>query len=342
MHNQDRESGAGQAPIREVQIVVRKSFTPRIRIDSYLARRIPRHSRTFWQKLIKQKAVKVSGSAVKPSYEVTKGDVIDLRYPEPEPPRILPEDIPIDVIYEDDDLLAINKPPGLIVHPAGSHQKGTLVNAILYYCGRVASGRAEDQPGIIHRLDKDTSGVILVAKNDEAHRYVAWQFEHREAVKEYTAVVEGVPELDSDTVELPLGRHLADHMRMAVRRVGGREATSYYEVIERFAGFSKLIVKPRTGRTHQIRVHLAAIGHPVVADARYGHSGGKFYASQLLNEPVGEEEKPIISRHALHASALSVRHPRSRQIVTFRAVLPPDMDRLLEALRKHSSGIRRA
>jgi 23S rRNA pseudouridine1911/1915/1917 synthase len=319
--------------LKEIEIPVRRVYAQK-RLDRFLAGRIPAHSRTFWQKVIRDGSVTVNGRPAKPSYEVSSGDLIRLCYPEPVKARLLPEDLPIDVIYEDDAIIVINKSPGIVVHPAPGHMSGTLVNALLFHCEELSPHDDEQRTGVVHRLDKDTSGVILFAKKEDAHQYVAWQFEHRKVEKEYAAIVEGEVEFDSDLIDLSIARDLKNPLRMTVHEYG-RDSVTEYEVIERFRSYTHLVARPKTGRTHQIRVHLAAIGHPVIGDATYGRSGDRLYLSQLLGRDVEPDEEPIISRQALHARSLTIRHPRTRLITQFIAPLPRDMREVLIHLRRH-------
>ncbi len=333
-----RTSPGGSPPepsfnMKELEIPVRRIYV-RKRLDRYLANRIPVHSRTFWQKLIREGAVTVNGRPTKPSYEVSRGDVIKLSYPEPVKSKLMPEDLPIDVIYEDDAIIVINKPPGIVVHPAPGHMTGTLVNALLFHCDELSPAEDDQRTGVVHRLDKDTSGVILFAKKEDAHQYVAWQFEHRKVEKEYAAIVEGEVEFDSDLIDLPIAKDLHDPLRMTIHEYG-RESTTEYEVVERFRSYTHIVARPKTGRTHQIRVHLASIGHPVLGDVTYGRSGDRLYLSHLLGRDVEPDEEPIIARQALHARSLAIRHPYTKQIVRFLAPLPRDMREVLIELRRH-------
>ena len=211
---------------------------------------------------------------------------------------------------------------------------GTLVNALLFHCEELSPSEDEQRTGVVHRLDKDTSGVILFAKKEDAHQYIAWQFEHRRVEKEYAAIVEGEVEFDSDLIDLPIGKDLKDPLRMTIHEYG-RESTTEYEVVERFRSFTHIVARPKTGRTHQIRVHLTAIGHPVVGDATYGRSGDRLFLSQLLGKDVESEEEPLISRQALHARALTIRHPYTKRPIHFLAPLPRDMREVLIELRRH-------
>jgi 23S rRNA pseudouridine1911/1915/1917 synthase len=243
------------------------------------------------------------------------------------------EDIPLDIIYEDRWLLAVSKPPDLVVHPSKGHQRGTLINALLYHCQKLSSEGGPLRPGIVHRLDRDTSGVMVVVKDESVHQQIARQFHDRKVLKEYVAVCEGKIELDSDLIEAPLGPHLRDREKMAVRHDVGREASTTYEVVERLAGFSVVRCFPHSGRTHQIRVHLRHIGHPIVADALYGHRDA-IYLSELTGEEPHPSEEPLLERQALHARRLTIYHPALRREMTFEVEVPEDMMRLVRALRE--------
>jgi 23S rRNA pseudouridine1911/1915/1917 synthase len=302
------------------------------RIDKYLHGRFRNLSRHFLQNAIKAGAVKVNGQPVKPSFKLSHRDVIEFVLPEPEKKEIEPEDIPLDVLYEDDDLIILNKPPDLIVHPARGNKHGTLVNALAHYSERLSSGLGEFRPGIVHRLDRNTTGVMVVTKHDIAQWKVAKQFELRQVEKSYLAIVHGTPELTADRIDAPLGVHPKIREKYAIRPETGKEAVTFYEVIEAFRGFSLIHCRPRTGRTHQIRVHLSHLKHPIVADDMYG--GKLVYPWQLADaEPAVEE--PVISRCALHAWTLEFTHPTTEQRVRFEAPLPADMQTALDLLRRH-------
>jgi 23S rRNA pseudouridine1911/1915/1917 synthase len=302
------------------------------RIDKYLHGRFSNLSRRFIQEAIKAGSVKVNGKAVKPSFKLSPGDKIDLSLPEPPSKEILPEDIPLDIIYEDQDLIVLNKQADMIVHPARGNTHGTLVNALAFYSDRLSSGTGEFRPGIIHRLDRNTTGVLVVAKNDTAQWKVAKQFEHRQIKKDYLAVVHGTPELTADRISAPLGVHPRIREKYAIRPETGKEAITFYEVLESFRGFSLLRLNPRTGRTHQIRVHLSYMKHPIVGDDMYG--GKLIYPWQLQDaEPATQD--PVITRCALHASTLEFKHPTTNEMLKFEAPLPDDMKNLLDMLRKH-------
>jgi len=302
------------------------------RIDKYLHGRFSNLSRRFIQEAIKAGSVKVNGKAIKPSFKLSPGDKIELTLPEPPSKDILPEDIPLDIIYEDQDLIVLNKQADMIVHPARGNTHGTLVNALVFYSDKLSSGTGEFRPGIIHRLDRDTTGVMVVAKNDTAQWKVAKQFERRQIKKSYLAVVHGTPELTADRISAPLGVHPRIREKYAIRPEIGKEAITFYEVLESFRGFSLLGLTPKTGRTHQIRVHLSYIKHPIVGDEMYG--GKLVYPWQLQDtEPAAQD--PVITRCALHASTLEFKHPTTNEMLKFQTPLPDDMQNLLDMLRKY-------
>ena len=302
------------------------------RIDKYLHGRFSNLSRRFIQEAIKAGSVKVNGKAIKPSFKLSPGDKIELTLPEPPSKDILPEDIPLDIIYEDQDLIVLNKQADMIVHPARGNLHGTLVNALAFYSDKLSSGTDEFRPGIIHRLDRDTTGVMVVAKNDTAQWKIAKQFERRQTKKSYLAVVHGTPELTADRISAPLGVHPRIREKYAIRPEIGKEAITFYEVLESFRGFSLLGLTPKTGRTHQIRVHLLYIKHPIVGDDMYG--GKLVYPWQLQDsEPAAQD--PVITRCALHASTLEFKHPTTNEMLKFQAPLPDDMQNLLDMLRTH-------
>ncbi|MEK7788340.1 MAG: RluA family pseudouridine synthase [Planctomycetota bacterium] len=321
-----------EAPqIKEVTFDIKKAFEDR-RIDRYLASRLPDYSRTFLQKLVKEGAVLVNGRTVKSSYDIQKGDFISVRVPVLEESKIVPEDIPIDIVYEDDYLMLINKPYDMVVHPAGRHHCGTVVNALAFHCQNLSQVNGPLKAGIVHRLDRDTSGIMLTIKSDAVHSQIAMQFEKRSVKKEYLAVVEGELMFDSDEISLPIARHIIDSQKMAVRHDIGKEAVSIYEVVERFRGYTLVKVMPKTGRTHQIRVHMRAIGHPVVADFMYS-SQESCYLSDLLQKKREEGELPIIDRQALHAHRIEFFHPIHNKKMEFEVALPEDISALVKTLR---------
>ncbi|MFB0552121.1 MAG: RluA family pseudouridine synthase [Phycisphaerae bacterium] len=302
------------------------------RLDKYLHNRFSNLSRRFIQDAIRAGSIKVNGKIAKQSYKLNPGDKIDLTLPEPPSKEILPEDIPLNIIYEDSCLIVLNKQPGILVHPARGNTHGTLVNALVFYSDELSSGLGEFRPGIVHRLDKNTTGVMVVAKDDTTQWKIARQFEHRQVNKNYLAIVHGTPELTADRIKVPLGIHPRIREKYAIRPEIGKEAITFYEVLEPFRGFSLLRLTPETGRTHQIRVHLSYIKHPIVADDMYG--GSVVYPWQLADaEPAVQQ--PVISRVALHAYMLEFKHPKTDEMVKFEAPLPEDMQNLLNMLRKY-------
>jgi len=326
-HSDDR--GEGGHTFRQ-RFRLRKRVEGR-RLDQYLAAALPDFSRTALQRLIRDGHVVVNGEPAKPSYAVRKNDVIDVAAELPSGPAVAAEDIPLDILYEDEHLLAINKPPDMVVHPAKGHQGGTLVNALLGHTRSLASAGGELRAGIVHRLDRDTSGVILAAKSDAALAALQQQFAARTVEKHYLAVVEREPELDADLIDLPLGRHPRNPEMGAVRRRDGKPAQTIYRVSRRFRGFALLDVQILTGRTHQIRIHLAHIGHPVVADGLYSDRGA-LYRSDLLGHTPDDDETPLIDRQALHAHHIAFTHPTTGTPMQFSAPPPPDITHLLHTL----------
>lgn len=297
-----------------------------IRIDFFLARHLPDCSRSFASRLIADACVRVNGQAQKPSYRLKPGDVVSGRIPAPQPAGYLPEPIPLQVLYEDPDIVVINKPPGLVVHPAPGHYSGTLVNGLLYHCPDLGGIGAELRPGIVHRLDKDTSGTLVVAKNAAALEHLAGQFKNRTVGKDYLALVHGAMAAESGTIRLPIGRHPVDRKRMSTRSRRGREAETGWRVVRRLAGASLLELRLKTGRTHQIRVHCGAIGHPIIGDPVYGRR-------QPAGDSAGKQAVlGSIRRQMLHAWRLEINHPRSGARMRFESPLPEDMQRLIAEL----------
>ena len=302
------------------------------RLDQYLGSKFSRFSRTLIQRLIKDGKIVVNDNKVKPSSPLTAGDVVVVTLPTPQVKDVVAEDIPIDVIYEDEALLVINKQPNIIVHPARSSKSGTLVNALVHYCDSLSTGTHHFRPGIVHRLDKDTTGAMVVAKTDEAQWKLSEQFRNRTTSKTYLAVVHGNPELDSDRIKTLIGLHPNSREKCAVRVDDGKEAITIYKVLERFQGFSLVELDLLTGRTHQIRVHLSHLGHPVVGDDMYG--GKIVYPWQLKGEQP-QAQKPIIIRQALHAWKLEIDHPQTGERLKFQAPMHNDMQELIDMLREN-------
>ena len=323
-------NGANDESTR-VRIEVRRSLSGK-RLDKYLHGRLSRFSRTALQRLIKEGHVLVDGRTVKPSYEIHGGEIIEALVPPSAPTEIQGEDIPLDIIWEDEHLIALNKQAGIVVHPARGIGSGTLVNGLVHYAESLSTGSAKFRPGIVHRLDKDTTGVMLIAKNDEAHWRMAQQFEHRTLSKTYLAVAEREMELLADLIDLPLGMHPVFRDRCAVRKVSGKPAQTSYKVLEKFRGYSLLVLKPRTGRTHQLRVHLSHLKHPLVADRIYG---GSLVSLADLSGDRSKPGEPIIDRQALHAWKIEFAHPISGKKMQLEAPWPADLTKLIEALRKY-------
>lgn len=313
-----------------VELVVAEDHSGN-RLDWYLARQFPAYSRTHLRRVINAACVKVNGKRTKASHHLSAGDRISLLLPEMPRSGPEPEEIPLDILYEDDALAAINKPPGMVVHPAKGHWKGTLASALQFHFDRLSSVGGPTRPGIIHRLDRDTSGVIVVAKHDLAHQRLALQFERRTVTKEYFALVAGRPNLDRDVIDLPIGLHPHHREKMAVRRddPNSRPAQSFYEVLQRFDGFASVRITPKTGRTHQIRVHLASIGCPVLCDRAYG-SRARLTRGELRRRL--DDELTLLERQALHAHRLQLAHPETGQPLEFEAPLPDDIRQTLDAL----------
>jgi len=309
------------------------------RIDAYLAARYPDFSRSVIQKVIDARAVLINGEPTKASYKVREGDAIRVWLPDLGDGSHVPEDIPLEIIYEDASFTVVNKPPGLVTHPAKGNRSGTMVNALQFHFDSLSTVGGEHRPGIVHRLDRDTSGLLIVAKEDKAHKELARQFEARTIQKEYLALVFGEPSRDSDFIERPIGMHPSHREKMAIRNVedGGREAVTFYEVLERFDGFALVRCRPKTGRTHQIRVHLTHIGHPILADKMYAGRGATFTLSDLVGPDYPDAAQVLLDRQGLHAHALNLKHPVTGAPITFTAPLPADMATTLTALRTYRS-----
>ena len=306
------------------------------RIDAYLASRFPDYSRSVIQKVIDAGAVLINGQPTKASYRVRLDDQVRVWLPELADDAPAPEDIPLEVVYEDEALTVINKPPGMVVHPAKGHWSGTLVNALQFHYDTLSTAAGENRPGIVHRLDRDTTGLLIVAKDDLTHRRLALQFEQRTIHKQYLALVAGVPQRDSDYIERTIGFHPTNREKMAIRlpEDGGKEAVTFYEVLERFRGFALVRCKPATGRTHQIRVHLAHIGHPILADKAYS-GRDRLTLGDLLGPDAPDADTVLLDRQALHAHALRLDHPLTGRELSLTAPLPHDMVNALAALRTH-------
>ncbi|MGQ0635033.1 MAG: RluA family pseudouridine synthase [Planctomycetaceae bacterium] len=305
------------------------------RVDHYLTRVFPNHSRAAFQQAILAQTILVNGLPVKASRRLRVNDMLSIRLPA-EPDRALPaENIPLDVVYEDEWLIVINKPAGMITHPGKGNYRGTLAGALQFHFDRLSDVAGKLRPGIVHRLDRDTSGLLVVAKDNQVHHRLSAQFERREVTKEYRAIVWGIVERDSDYIETWLRVNPREREKMMVCEPGGnaRHAVTFYEVLERFYDFSYLKLLPQTGRTHQLRVHARHIGHPIVADRLYGARPAltRSYLGINSNSPADDI---LISRQALHALRLCFRHPATGAPLEFEASLPPDMQNTLAALRE--------
>ena len=309
------------------------------RIDAYLSSRYPDFSRSVIQKVIDARAVLINGTPTKASYKVREGDTIRVWLPDLGDGLPVPEDIPLEIIHEEASFTVVNKPPGMVTHPAKGNWAGTMVNALQFHFDKLSTVGGENRPGIVHRLDRDTSGLLLVAKEDRAHKELARQFETRTIQKEYLALVFGEPSRDSDFIERPIGMHPTQREKMAIRSVedGGRDAATFYEVLERFDGFALVRCRPKTGRTHQIRVHLTHIGHPILADKMYAGRGATFTLGDLVGADHPDAARVLLGRQALHAHALNLQHPITADPLSFIAPLPADMVATLAALRAHRS-----
>jgi 23S rRNA pseudouridine1911/1915/1917 synthase len=297
------------------------------RLDLFLLQRLAGHSRTSVKRLIDAGLVRRDGKPVKPSTRLHPGEQLTVEMPGPVNPRLQPEAIPLDILCQDPNFLVIAKPPGLVVHPGAGRRSGTLVNALLSLEGEISRMGGEERPGIVHRLDRETSGVLVVARNDAAHRNLAAQFAARQVTKIYLALVWGNPAPVRGRIEAPLGRHPVVRTRMSVRRAGGRPAVTEYETLQSFRNFSLLRVRILTGRTHQIRVHLKHLGHPVVGDTVYG--GSRF---SVVRDARTREALESFGRLALHALRLEFDDPASGQRRSFEAPPPADFERLARDL----------
>lgn len=323
----------GEAPIEhEVKLKVEG-----MRLDQYLAHHYPDYSRTVLRKAIDSGTITLCGKPAKASTRLKNGDRLQIWLPESRAALPQAEDIPLDVLYEDEFLALINKPSDMVVHPAKGNWSGTLTNALAFHFEQLSRLNGEYRAGIVHRLDRDTSGVILVAKEEQTHRELAMQFEDRRVFKEYLAITAGVLDRDSDYIEGRIAHHKHDRIKMIVTDddddEDAKDACSFYEVQERFAGFTLVHVQPRTGRTHQIRVHLASVGCPVLADKVYG--GRDQVTLSDLTDVAPEDDRVLLGRQALHAQRLRFLHPRRKEWMEFVAPLPADIAATLAALRQH-------
>ncbi len=304
------------------------------RVDTYLCEQIPELSRTRIQRAVHDGDVRMDGATVtKPSRKVRFGRQVELSLTPPRPLELAPEDIPVDIVYEDGDLAVINKDPGMVVHPSPGHESGTLVHALLSHCDNLSGIGGIMRPGIVHRLDKDTSGLLVVAKNDRTHLALSRQLMERTVDRIYFALVWGEMPERSGTIERPIGRSAQDRKKMAVVSSGGKKAVTSYYVLDTFEPFQYIKLKLGTGRTHQIRVHVSDIGHPVLGDPVYGGRRIRKGALSVKGIERAREALDLIDRQALHAGELSFFHPGREERVTFRSPLPDDFQRVLDALK---------
>ncbi len=287
------------------------------RLDAFLARSLPDLTRSAAQRLLEEGAVTLGGKPAKKNTKTAPGDVVEVTLPDPQPVEVVPQNIPLDIVYEDADVIVVNKPVGLVVHPAPGHPDGTLVNALLYHCGTSLSGiNGELRPGIVHRIDRDTSGLIIAAKNDRAHLALSAQLQDHTLARVYEAVVVGNLREDSGTVNAPIGRHPVDRKKMAIEPRNGRPAVTHWRVLARYPGYTHVECRLETGRTHQIRVHMASIGHPLLGDTVYG----------------SKKPWPGLAGQCLHARKLRFVHPATGEPVEVECPLPDWFEKVLKQL----------
>lgn len=287
------------------------------RIDKCLATLIDSLSRSYIQRLIKDEAVRVNGSPVKESYRVKQEDQLEFELPEAVEPDIEPEDIPLDILYEDKDVIVVNKPKGMVVHPAAGHYSGTLVNALMFHCGKELSGiNGCMRPGIVHRIDMDTTGSVIACKNDMAHNCIAEQLKEHSLTRRYVAICHGVLREEEGTIDRPIGRHPTERKKMAVNERNGKRAVTHYKVLQRFRDYTFIECRLETGRTHQIRVHMASIGHPLLGDEVYSNRKSPYK----------------LQGQTLHAKILGFRHPSTGEYIETEAPLPEYFEHLLKVL----------
>ncbi|MFK7766082.1 MAG: RluA family pseudouridine synthase [Mariniblastus sp.] len=306
------------------------------RLDAFLVRHFSGFSRVKLQRAIAAENVLLENKKAKSSTRIRAGEEVRFLPPVPEPEGSLPEDIPLNILFEDEHLVAINKPPAMVVHPAKGHWSGTLTAALAFHFKQLSSIGGPTRPGIVHRLDRDTSGVILVAKTDQAHVHLSSQFEHRVVEKEYFTIVTPSPDRDRDVIDKPIGAHPYQREKKAIREnhSTSRDAVSFYEVIERFQGFASVLVKPKTGRTHQIRVHMAHVGTAVLCDRLYS---GRAMLNQKELTRREADDRLLLDRQALHARRIKFKHPVTETEIQIEAPLADDIQKTLESLREHRS-----
>ena len=313
-------AGEGETFMSQISLQVDETYMDE-RLDKFLSAMLPDQSRSYLQKIIKDGNVLVNGEPKKSSYRLEDGDEVTADLPELKNPDIEPENIPLDILYEDDSILMVNKPKGMVVHPSAGHYTGTLVNAVLWHCqGQLSGINGVSRPGIVHRIDKDTTGVLVVCKNDAAHNAVAAQLKEHSITRKYRAIVHGVIKEDEGTVDAPIGRHPTERKKMASGVKNGKRAVTHYRVLERFQGYTYVECQLETGRTHQIRVHMASIHHPLLGDTVYGPA----------------KDSHHLEGQTLHAMVLGLIHPVTGEYLEVEAPLPKYFENLLKKFRAMS------
>lgn len=313
-------AGEGETFMSQISLQADETYMDE-RLDKFLSAMLPDQSRSYLQKIIKDGNVLVNGEPKKSSYRLEDGDEVTADLPELKSPDIEPENIPLDILYEDDSILMVNKPKGMVVHPSAGHYTGTLVNAVLWHCqGQLSGINGVSRPGIVHRIDKDTTGVLVVCKNDAAHNAVAAQLKEHSITRKYRAIVNGVIKEDEGTVDAPIGRHPTERKKMASGVKNGKRAVTHYRVLERFQGYTYVECQLETGRTHQIRVHMASIHHPLLGDTVYGPA----------------KDSHHLEGQTLHAMVLGLIHPVTGEYLEVEAPLPEYFENLLKKFRTMS------
>lgn len=313
-------AGEGETFMSQISLQVDETYMDE-RLDKFLSAMLPDQSRSYLQKIIKDGNVLVNGEPKKSSYRLEDGDEVTADLPELKSPDIEPENIPLDILYEDDSILMVNKPKGMVVHPSAGHYTGTLVNAVLWHCqGQLSGINGVSRPGIVHRIDKDTTGVLVVCKNDAAHNAVAAQLKEHSITRKYRTIVHGVIKEDEGTVDAPIGRHPTERKKMASGVKNGKRAVTHYRVLERFQGYTYVECQLETGRTHQIRVHMASIHHPLLGDTVYGPA----------------KDSHHLEGQTLHAMVLGLIHPVTGEYLEVEAPLPEYFENLLKKFRAMS------
>lgn len=310
-------AGEGETFMSQISLQADETYMDE-RLDKFLSAMLPDQSRSYLQKIIKDGNVLVNGEPKKSSYRLEDGDEVTADLPELKSPDIEPENIPLDILYEDDSILMVNKPKGMVVHPSAGHYTGTLVNAVLWHCqGQLSGINGVSRPGIVHRIDKDTTGVLVVCKNDAAHNAVAAQLKEHSITRKYRAIVHGVIKEDEGTVDAPIGRHPTERKKMASGVKNGKRAVTHYRILERFQGYTYVECQLETGRTHQIRVHMASIHHPLLGDTVYGPA----------------KDSHHLEGQTLHAMVLGLIHPVTGEYLEVEAPLPEYFENLLKKFR---------